>query len=369
LREPLIVTGGLGFLGSWVVDEAIKRGYKVIVIDALTYAANPEYLKGHKIRILQPEDRILWGKIVLRDGNIKPLWEFKDQNFEKCKDIEGAIRDFLESELEVLVIIDSVEDHEMMLRILKFSPYIIHLAAETHVDKSIESAWDFVRSEIIGFYSIIEAFRRIWGREGFFVLVSTDEVLGEIMEGEADESYPLKPRNPYAAAKASQEHFAQSYINTYGTPITIVRPTNAFGPRQHDEKFVPTIIRNALMGTPIPVYGDGKQRRVWIYAEDVARGIMEVFEKGEKFEIYHIGSDYELENIELVKMILRMMGKGEDLISFVKDRPGHDRRYRLSYNKILKLGWRVETTLEEGLKATIEYYTKRYVFSGSSVRR
>jgi len=369
LKEPIIVTGGLGFLGSWVVDEAVRRGYKVIVVDSLTYAANPEYLKSHKIRIIQPENRILWGKIVVENSSIKPLWEFRNFEFESTKDVESAIKEFLESELEVFVIIDSVEDHEMMLKILRFSPYIIHLAAETHVDKSIESAWDFVRSEIIGFYSTVEAFRRVWGKEGFFVLISTDEVLGEIMEGEADESYPLKPRNPYAAAKASQEHFAQSYINTYGTPITIVRPTNAFGPRQHDEKFVPTIIRNALMGTPIPVYGDGRQRRVWIYAEDVAKGILDIFEKGKKFEIYHIGSDYELENIELVRMILRMMGKGEDLISFVKDRPGHDRRYRLSYEKILNLGWKVETPLEEGLKTTIEYFTKKYVSGGSIVRR
>ncbi len=369
MKEPLIVTGGLGFLGSWVVDEAVKRGYKVIVVDALTYAANPEYLNGHKIRIIQPENRILWGKIIVRNGHLMPLWEFKDSGFEICKDVESSIKDFLKSEIDVLVIIDSVEDYEMMLKILRFSPYLIHLAAETHVDKSIESAWDFVRSEILGFYSTVEAFRRIWDKDGFLILVSTDEVLGEIMEGEADEGYPLKPRNPYAAAKASQEHFAQSYINTYGTPIAIVRPTNAFGPRQHDEKFVPTIIRNALRGTKIPVYGDGRQRRVWIYAEDVARGIMDVFEKGKKFEIYHIGSNYELENIELVKIILKMMGKGEELISFVNDRPGHDRRYRLSYEKMLKLGWKVETPLEEGLKTTIEYYTKRYVSGGSAVRR
>ncbi len=365
MRDSVIITGGLGFLGSWTVDEAVKRGYKVIVIDSLTYAANPEYLRHHNPIIVQPERKMVWSKVILKNGRVSLLNVVNTHNFRVSKNISKDIEDFLKSDSKVLVIIDSVEDFDLMLEVFRFTPYIIHLAAETHVDKSIVDAWDFVRSEILGFFSTIDAFRRIWKDEGLFVLVSTDEVLGEIMEGEADENAPLKPRNPYAAAKSSQEHFAQSYINTYGTPIIIVRPTNAYGPRQHDEKFVPTIIRNALNNNPIPVYGDGRQRRVWIYAEDVAKGILDVFEKGKKFEIYHIGSEYELENITLVKMILEIMGKPESLISFVEDRPGHDRRYRLSYEKIKSLGWRPETSMEEGLKITIDYYTK--VYAGRSL--
>ncbi|MEO0139272.1 MAG: GDP-mannose 4,6-dehydratase [candidate division WOR-3 bacterium] len=367
MKGPIVITGGMGFLGSWVVDEAVKRNYKVILIDALTYAANPEYLKHHKMRIIQPETKTVWGKIALRNGHIQVLNRIRNFEFELVRNIPAEIENFLNSDLDVLAIIDSVEDYELMMEVLRFSPYVIHLAAETHVDKSIQDAWDFVRSEILGFYSIIDAFRRVWGTNGLFLLVSTDEVLGEILTGEADENAPLKPRNPYAAAKSSQEHFAQSYINTYGTPIIIVRPTNAYGPRQHDEKFIPTIIRNAINNTPIPVYGDGRQRRVWIYAEDVARGIMDVFEKGEKFEIYHIGSEDELENLELVKIILKMMGKPEGLISFVKDRPGHDRRYKLSYKKILQLGWKPTTPLGEGLRITIEYYLKKYAPDRSTV--
>ncbi len=368
-ERSLLITGGLGFLGSWTVEEAVRRGYKVIVVDALTYAANPENLSSLKVKFVVPSVRHLWGVLRVEDRRAFPVSDPPNYDgYGRVEDVEREVEEFLSSPLDALVILASVEDYELMKRLMPYVEGVIHLAAETHVDRSIEDAWDFVRAEILGFYSTVDAFRRVKGREGRFLLVSTDEVLGEVMEGALDETAPLMPRNPYAAAKSSQEHFAQSYINTYGLPITIVRPTNAYGPRQHPEKFVPKIIINALRGLPIPVYGDGRQRRVWIYAPDVARGIMDIYERGNFPDIYHIGSMDELENLALVRKILRMMGKGEDLITFVEDRPGHDRRYSLNWEKMRRLGWYPKVGLDEGLLRTIEYYAERYA-NRPSVRR
>jgi len=365
----LLITGGLGFLGSWTVEEAVRRGYRVIVVDALTYAANPDNLRELRAGFIAPTVRHIWSPVRYEGERGIPLLRPSDSDrFEPSDDVRSTVEKFLDSDLDVLTLLSSVEDYDLMKLLMEYVDGVIHLAAETHVDRSIEDAWDFVRAEILGFYSSIDAFRRVKGTSGKFVLVSTDEVLGEIMEGAADESAPLMPRNPYAAAKASQEHFAQSYMNTYGTPITIVRPTNAYGPRQHPEKFVPKIILNALSDEPIPVYGDGRQRRVWIYAEDVAVGIMDVYERGNPHEIYHIGSDDEMENLELVRRILAMLGKPESLIKFVEDRPGHDRRYALRWERMRALGWSPKTPMDEGLRRTINYYRERYA-DGSSIRR
>jgi len=361
VKGPILITGGLGFLGSWTVEEAVRRGYKVVVVDALTYAANPDNLSSLKVRFVVPFRRHFWTLVRFGSGSPEPLGDPPDvSSLGVAGDPEKEILDFLSSDLDVLVILASVEDYPLMKAVMPHVEGVIHLAAETHVDRSIEDAWDFVRAEILGFYSTVDAFRRAKGRDGRFLLISTDEVLGEVMEGAVGEDAPLMPRNPYAAAKSSQEHFAQSYINTYGIPITILRPTNAYGPRQHSEKFVPKIILNALRGAPIPVYGDGRQRRVWIYAEDVAIGIMDVFERGNFPDIYHMASPDEMENLALVKKILRMIGKSEDLITFVKDRPGHDRRYSLRWDKIKALGWSPRTSLDAGLRATIKYYVERY---------
>lgn len=367
-KGTLLITGGLGFLGSWTVEEAVRRGYRVIVVDALTYAANPDNLSTLNVRFVVPSVRHFWSLIRAEGNEVYPLVSVPSYGYDTAADLEREIEEFLNSDLDALVVVASVEDPDLMKRLMAHVEGVVHLAAETHVDRSIEDAWDFVRSEILGFYSTVDAFRRVKGREGKFLLVSTDEVLGEVLEGAVDESAPLMPRNPYAAAKSSQEHFAQSYINTYGTPITIVRPTNAYGPRQHSEKFVPKIILNAMRGIPIPVYGDGKQRRVWIYAEDVARGIMDVYERGNFPDVYHMASDDELENLQLVKKILAMMGKDEGLITFVEDRPGHDRRYSLKWDKLRGLGWSPKVSLEEGLRNTINYYAERYV-NRPSVRR
>jgi dTDP-D-glucose 4,6-dehydratase len=286
------VLGGAGFIGSAFVRELNKRGIRPLVVDLLTYAGRLENLKD------------------------------TDHEF-----VRADIRD------------QSV--HE----ILKQADLVVNFAAETHVDRSIYKPQDFVTTNVLGTINVLEAARRF----GFkYAHVSTDEVYGEEC---GDETSPLNPSSPYSAAKASADLFVKAYVRTYNVKAVIVRPSNNYGPRQFPEKFVPKIIIRTLLGLHVPIYGDGKQERDWIFVEDTARIIADLLERAEwKGEVYNIPGKQTVSNLELVKLLSEVMGK-EVRIKFVSDRPGHDRRYcmktRLSYET---------TPLKEGLRKTYEWY-------------
>jgi dTDP-glucose 4,6-dehydratase (EC 4.2.1.46) len=286
------VLGGAGFIGSAFVRELNKRGIRPLVVDLLTYAGRLENLKD------------------------------TDHEF-----VRADIRD------------QSV--HE----ILKQADLVVNFAAETHVDRSIYKPQDFVTTNVLGTINVLEAARRF----GFkYAHVSTDEVYGEEC---GDEDSPLNPSSPYSAAKASADLFVKAYVRTYKVRAIILRPSNNYGPRQFPEKFVPKIIIRTLLGLHVPIYGDGKQERDWIFVEDTARIIADLLERAEwKGEVYNIPGKQTVSNLELVKLLSEVMGK-EVRIKFVSDRPGHDRRYcmktRLSYET---------TPLKEGLRKTYEWY-------------
>ncbi|MEM5813333.1 MAG: dTDP-glucose 4,6-dehydratase [Candidatus Aenigmatarchaeota archaeon] len=302
----ILITGGAGFIGSNFVRHIIKKypDYEVVVLDALTYA-------GRKENLLE-----VWDKITFIKGDIR-----------KKEDVEKAV---------------------------KGCNFVVNFAAETHVDKSILNAEDFVLTNFYGVYNLLEACRKFDVER--FQQISTDEVYGSILNGSFTEESPLNPRNPYSATKASADLLCKSYFETYGLNVVITRSTNNYGPFQHPEKFIPKTIIYTLLNKRIPVYGSGENVRDWIYVEDNCEAIDIVLHKGNKGEIYNIAGGQEIRNIDVVKMILNIMNKPESLIEFVKDRPGHDLRYSLDISKIQKLGWRPKTKFEEGIRKTIEWY-------------
>jgi dTDP-glucose 4,6-dehydratase len=304
----VLVTGGAGFIGSNFVRHLIKKhpDWEIIVLDALTYAGRKENLQD------------VWDKITFVHGDIR-----------KKEDVEKVAKD-----------VDA----------------IVNFAAETHVDRSIVEAGSFVLTDVYGTYNLLEACRKFDVKK--FVHISTDEVYGHILEGSFKEEDKLNPRNPYAASKAGADLLCKAYFETYGLPVVITRSTNNYGPYQHPEKFIAKTIIYALLNKKIPIYGSGNQVRDWLFVEDNCEAIELVLEKGKNGEIYNIGGKQEFKNIEVVKMILKLMNKPESLIEFVKDRPGHDLRYSLDISKIEKLGWKPKTRFEDGIKKTIEWYLK-----------
>jgi dTDP-glucose 4,6-dehydratase len=302
----ILITGGAGFIGSNFVRYVLKNhpDYEVVVLDALTYAGRKENLKD------------VWDKITFIKGDIT-----------KKEDVEKAIRG---------------------------CNLIVNFAAETHVDRSIIEAGNFVLTDVFGTYNLLEACRKFDIEK--FEQISTDEVYGHILKGSFKEEARLNPRNPYAASKASADLLCKSYFETYGLPLVITRSTNNYGPFQHPEKFVAKTIIYSLLNKKIPVYGSGKNVRDWIFVEDNCEAIDLVLHKGKDGEIYNIAGKQELENIEVVRTILKLMNKPENLIEFVKDRPSHDLRYSLDISKIEKLGWKPKTKFEEGIKRTIQWY-------------
>jgi len=304
----VLVTGGAGFIGSNFVRHLIKKhpDWEIVVLDALTYAGRKENLKD------------VWDKITFVHGDIR-----------KKEDVEKAAKDV---------------------------DVIVNFAAETHVDRSIVEAGSFVLTDVYGTYNLLEACRKFDVKK--FVHISTDEVYGHILEGSFKEEDRLNPRNPYAASKAGADLLCKAYFETYGLPVVITRSTNNYGPYQHPEKFIAKTIIYALLNKKIPIYGSGNQVRDWLFVEDNCEAIELVLEKGKNGEIYNIGGKQEFKNIEVVRMILKLMNKPESLIEFVKDRPGHDLRYSLDISKIEKLGWKPKTRFEEGIKKTIEWYVK-----------
>lgn len=302
----LLIAGGAGFIGSTYVRLRLERqpGDTVRVLDKLTYAGRRENLEG------LPAER-----------------------FEL---VEGDIA-----------------DREIAGKAVEGCDAVVNFAAESHVDRSIESPGEFIQTEVFGTYVLLEAA----GDAGIRHLqVSTDEVYGDLEQGSATETSPLEPSSPYSASKAGGDLLVSAFARTYGAEALIIRASNNYGPRQHPEKLIPLCILNALAGDPLPVYGDGMQVRNWLYVEDCCAAIDTVLDRGESAQVYNVGGPDELPNIEVVKRILELAGRDESLIEHVRDRPGHDRRYSLSSERVRGLGWEASTSFEEGIERTVTWY-------------
>jgi dTDP-glucose 4,6-dehydratase len=304
----LLVCGGAGFIGStFVRQRVLEHGDDVTVLDKLTYAGREENLKE-----IEGDERYRF----LRGGIEDPK----------------AVREAID-----LGGVDA----------------IVNFAAETHVDRSIAEPDAFVKTHALGTYVLLEAARE---RELRYVQVSTDEVYGSIEEGTFTEESPLRPSSPYSATKTGADLLVESYFHTYGMPATIVRGSNNYGPYQYPEKLIPLMVLNALHGDTLPVYGDGMQVRNWIHATDFARAIGHVLEHGALGEVYNAGGPDEEANITVVQRIIELTGASESQIEHVADRPGHDRRYSLSSEKVRALGWEPRVRFEEGLAETVAWY-------------
>lgn len=307
----LLITGGCGFIGSNFIRYLIKNSdYEIVNIDKLTYA-----------------------------GNLKNLKDIQDNT--RYKFYKADICNY-----ELVAYIIEKEKVEA----------IINFAAESHVDRSILSSQEFIRTNVSGTNILLELARQYELKK--FLQISTDEVYGSLgKEGKFTEQTPLSPNSPYSASKASADLLVRSYNHTYGVPTLITRCSNNYGPYQFPEKLIPLMIINALNNKPLPVYGDGMHVRDWIYVDDHCDAILKVFEKGRIGEVYNIGAENEKPNIEIVKLILKELDKDESLITFVKDRPGHDRRYAIDATKIkTDLGWKPQHSFEIAIKKTIQWY-------------
>jgi len=299
----ILVTGGCGFIGSNFIHHLKKRtSEKIICIDKMTYAAD-------------------YGNISGLDIDLYPL------------DINHSDYVFEQNKIKT----------------------IYHFAAESHVDNSIKDCSEFVSTNINGTIKLLTLAMKYEVEK--FIHISTDEVYGSIEEGKFTETTTYNPRNPYSASKAASDHFVMSFYNTYGLPAIITNCSNNYGPRQHEEKLIPKTIKNLMMGNKVPIYGDGQQIRDWLYVQDHCEAISVVAEKGKFGEKYNIGGECEVKNLELIRKILDVMEKDEDMIEYVQDRPGHDRRYSTDITKIkTELGWSPRFNLEQGLKSTIKWY-------------
>lgn len=304
----LLVTGGAGFIGSNFVHHVLMEHDtdEIVTLDALTYAGSRENLQG-----------------VLDD----PRHRF----------VEGDIR-----------------DRELVSELVERVEAIVNFAAESHVDRSIEGAAPFVRTNVKGTQTLLDA--AVAADVDRFLQISTDEVYGQILDGSFSEDDRLNPRNPYAATKAGADLLAKSYETTHDLPVLVTRTCNNFGPRQHPEKLIPKFVRNAANGEDLPVYGDGSNVREWIYVEDNCRALDLILREGTPGEIYNIGSGEERTNLEVTEAILDAVDGSEEQITFVEDRAGHDQRYALETDKIESLGWEPQWSFEDGLKETVAYY-------------
>jgi dTDP-glucose 4,6-dehydratase len=297
----MLVTGAAGFIGSTYV-HMLHGDHDIVVLDKLTYAGRPENLPA-----------------------------------------------------DVELVVGSIEDRDLVLELAEGMDAVVNFAAESHVDRSIADQNAFARTHVIGTSVLLDAVRhRSVPR---YLQVSTDEVYGSIEDGSFTETSPLDPSSPYSATKAGGDLLVSAHAHTYGIEALICRGSNNYGPRQYPEKLIPLMVLNALHGDPLPVYGDGRQVRNWLYVEDFCRGIHTVLERGRPGEAYNVGGPDECENIEVVRRILELTGSDESLVEHVTDRPGHDRRYSLSSAKIREqLGWSAEVRFEEGLARTVEWY-------------
>ena len=325
--KNILITGGAGFIGSHVVKRFVNKypNFNIYNIDILTYAGNLD--------------------------NLKDIEDKKNYFFFKI-DINNY------KEVLKLFVEKNITD-------------VIHLAAESHVDKSIESSFEFAKTNILGTLSLLEASKNLWdlsSKNNTFYHISTDEVYGSLgLDGSFDEISKYDPNSPYSASKASSDHFVRAYHKTYGLPILISNCSNNYGPNQHVEKMIPNIINSLLKQIKIPIYGDGKNIRDWLYVDDHCDAIELIFNKGKNGETYNIGGNHEICNIDLANLIIKIFdqiksnvqGKSNKLIEFVSDRPGHDFRYAINFTKIEKeLGWKPKTKFEDGITKTINWYLK-----------
>jgi dTDP-glucose 4,6-dehydratase len=300
----LLICGGAGFIGSTLVRVRVREfADQVTVLDKLTYAGRRENLRDV---------------------------------FEEIRFVHG-----------------SIEDRDAVEEAVAGCEAIVNCAAETHVDRSISGPEAFIATNMLGTQVLLETAR---AKELRFLQVSTDEVYGSIETGEFTEESPLRPSSPYSASKAGADLLVSSYVHTYGIDAVVCRGSNNYGPYQHPEKLIPLMILNALAGDRLPVYGDGRNVRNWLYAEDFSRAISAVLERGLAGEMYNCGGPDECENLTIVETVLELTGASKSLIQFVSDRPGHDRRYSLSSQKVRALGWEPRVRLTEGLKRTVRWY-------------
>ena len=325
MNKNIIVTGGLGFIGSNLIDLLISKKYSVINLDKVSYSSNFYNLKEHK-------------------NNTKYKFIKCDLNSKKILNI-----------------------------LLKYKPIcIFNLAAETHVDRSIDGPKNFINSNVLGTFNLLEAFKTFSSKHNSkLVHISTDEVYGDILKGRSDENYSYKPSSPYAASKAASDHLVYSYIRTYKIPAIISNCSNNYGPKQHPEKLIPKLIYNIINNKELPIYGKGKNSREWLHVKDHCMALFKVFEKGKIGEFYNIGSNKNLNNIQITKALIKIAKNfitiGHNVkIKYIADRPGHDQRYALNSNKIKKkLKWKPQIKFDNGLKETFLWYlnNKKYYSS------
>ena len=316
--KKIIVTGGLGFIGSNLIDLLISKNYYVINIDKVTYSSNFYNTREHK--------------------------KSKNYKFIRC----------------------DIKDKKLKKIIFTYKPVaIFNLAAETHVDRSIDSPESFIQSNIVGVFNLLECFKEYTNRyKSKLIHISTDEVYGDILSGRSSEKYPYQPSSPYAASKAASDHLVSSYVRTYKIPAMVTNCSNNYGPKQHPEKLIPKLIYNILNNKPLPIYGKGTNSREWIYVKDHCEALLKIFIKGKIGEFYNIGSNKNLNNLQVSKELINISKSITKIgnkvkILFVRDRPGHDIRYALNSNKIKsKLGWKPRTNFRQGIKLTFDWYFK-----------
>jgi len=317
MNKKIIVTGGLGFIGSNLIELLLKNNFSIINLDKVSYSS-----------------------IFYNTKDFKSL----NYKFIKC----------------------NINNQNKLLKIFnKIKPScVFNLAAETHVDRSIDGPKEFINSNIVGVFNLLEAFKKFSTsyKKTKLIHVSTDEVYGDLLKGRSSENYPYKPSSPYAASKASSDHLVYSYVRTFKIPAIITNCSNNYGPKQHPEKLIPKLIYNIIKNKNLPIYGNGKNSREWIYVMDHCKALLQVYKYGKIGEFYNIGSNKNLNNIEITKALLGISKKyiklGKNVkVKFVKDRPGHDIRYALNSNKIKnKLKWKPLISFQNGMEKTFSWY-------------
>jgi len=329
-KIKVIVTGGLGFIGSNLIDLLIKKNFYVINLDKVSYSSN--------------------------FYNVKNIAYNKNYKFIKC----------------------DISNKQKILKIFKKEKplAIFNLAAESHVDRSIDTPYPFIKNNIIGVFNLLESVKKYYknNKKFRFIHISTDEVYGDILKGRTKETYPYKPSSPYAASKASSDHLVYSYFHTYKLPVIITNCSNNYGPKQHPEKLIPKIIYNIMNDLDVPIYGDGKNSREWIYVKDHCDALLKIFQKGKIGEFYNIGSNENINNLNICSKIFKIFQKknfkSKSKIIFINDRPGHDRRYALDSNKIIKqLKWTRKININDGLYKTVMWYIENKLYFKSLNKR